>query len=152
MGYLCSAALKDPSWDSFSPRIHLVLHCGSPGWLMEVKCLETACFLLFPFCCFGFFFFFLVCFCKNHLYESTLHLTHESYNSKREGQAGRRKAMSASTQISQVQLMKLDKKRNDEAEDRRLYQYPCINSLAETVCHLVVCWSPINTILKIVKT
>lgn len=51
-----------------------ILFSGSPGWLMEVKCLETACFPLFPSfpnimrnCEFlhsptwtGFFFFFLV--------------------------------------------------------------------------------------------
>lgn len=143
-----------------------ILFSGSLGWLMEVKCLETACFPLFPSfpnimrnCEFlhsptwtVVFFFFLFSLCKSHLYESTTHLTHESYNSKREGQAGRRGTMSVSTQICQVQLTKLDKKRNDEAEDRRLYQYPCINSLAETVCHLVVCWPPKNTILKTVKT
>lgn len=89
---------------------------------------------------------------KNRMYESTPHLTHKSYNSKREGQVGRRRTMSASSKISQVQLAKLGKKRNDEAEDRRLYQHPCPNSFAETVCHLVVGWPPIDTILKIVKT
>ncbi|KAF4787670.1 hypothetical protein TURU_168067 [Turdus rufiventris] len=91
-------------WNSAGPGCHDKCLTTCPEFRLKIEVFETNITKFLQ---------------KNRMYESTPHLTRKSYNSKREGQVGRRRTMSASSKISQVQLAKLGKKRNDEAEDRR---------------------------------